>query len=233
MPRGRGARQAGSLFDAARHRGRTCAGNFQERIIAERATFAGGEMSKPSLSANDARCQVRRWRKVQDQQQMMGQRKNASVNGGTVPARPRARIMFVTCAVATSTKPSKAIIPAKLVSPARLGRSDLERNLGLSAWRSHAVRGKVGRQAVDALHVLQTPVFALHVCREMNVRSSIRTLSNGATNLPCGQLGLPRISNQVRQRKVLDQVHSKPNVERTACKMLLQNSATSHRRDIR
>ena len=102
----------------------------------------------------------------------MGQRKNASVNGGTVPARPRARIMFVTCSVATSTKPSEAIIPAKLVSPARPGRSDMERNLGLSAWRSHAVRGKVGRQAVDALHVLQTPVFSLHVCREMNVRSS-------------------------------------------------------------
>ena len=61
----------------------------------------------------------------------------------------------------------------------------------------------------------------------------IRTLSKGATNLPCGQLGLPRISNQVRQRKVLDQVHPKPDVERTACKMLLQNPATLHRPDIR
>jgi hypothetical protein len=75
--------------------------------------------------------------------------------------------------------------------------------------------------------------LALHVCREVNVRSSIRTLSKGATNLPCGQLGLPRISNQVRQRKVLDQVHPKPNVERTACKMLLQKPATLPRRDIR
>ena len=46
-------------------------------------------------------------------------------------------------------------------------------------------------------------------------------------------LGLPRISNRVRQRKVLDQVHPKPNVERTACKMPLQNPATSRRRDIR
>jgi hypothetical protein len=63
--------------------------------------------------------------------------------------------------------------------------------------------------------------FARHFCREMNMQSSIRTLSKGATNPPCGQLGLPRISNQVRQRKVLDQVHPKPNVERTACKMLL------------
>ena len=165
---------------------------------------------------------------------MMGQRKNASVNGGTDPARPRARIMFVTCAVATSTKPQQGGYSRQAgVSPARLGRSDMERNLGLSAWRSHAVRGKVGRQAVDALHVLQTPLFSLHVCREMNVRSSIRTLSKGATNLPCGQLRLPRISNQVRQRKVLDQVHPKLDVERTACKMLLQKLATLHCRDIR
>src|SRR5215470_20346921 len=39
----------------------------------------------------------------------------------------------------------------------------MEPNLGLSAlsaWRSHAVRGKIGRQAVDALHVLQTPEFS-------------------------------------------------------------------------
>jgi hypothetical protein len=42
----------------------------------------------------------------------------------------------------------------------------MERNLGLSAWRTHAVRGKVGRQVVDALHVLHDPsIFAARLPR--------------------------------------------------------------------